>query len=466
MSIQSESSVVEQLKQIVEGGFCIGCGACNFSKSKNLPIILNSYGMYQLNLSSIDTWSKEETKNALYTCPFSNLGPDEDEIGKTSFGEESAHDCRLGHYRALYVGHVEEGNFRERGSSGGILTWILAELLQGGKVDGIVHVKKDNDPKDNILFRYAISRSLEEVRAGAKSRYYPIELSGVLDQIRKTQGRFALVGLPCFLKAVRRRVEIDPVLKDRVSYYIGLVCGHLKSKAFADCFGWQAGISPGKLEEIDFRVKLSRRPASDYGVFLHGSGVTVTKPTRELLGSNWGYNMFRYSACDYCDDVFAEVADIAVGDAWLPGYKEKPEGASVVIIRNKQLGEMVRQANQDGRLKVLPVTSDTIADSQAGGLRDRREGLAYRLSLKKELNEWAPRKRVAPDKYAARGIRRKIYRSRINLMEMSHIAWREAVVNGQFDRFAILMNNAIRKHKRIGIFQTRRIVSILKNKFK
>lgn len=427
---------------------------------------MNEFGMYQLDAQPIDTLTADAAEKVLYSCPFSDQGPNEDEIGQSQFCSQSQHDPRIGYYEGLYIGHVAEGSYRERGTSGGILTWVLTQLLNTGKADGVIHVKKVNDPTDGILFRYGISRTPEEVLAGAKSRYYPVEMSRVLDEISQTPGRYVLVGLPCFLKAARRLVEVDSELKERLPYFVGLVCGHLKSRAFADCFAWQAGIPPGTLEEIDFRVKLPNRPASDYGVFLRGNGVTTTKPTREFLGSNWGHNMFRYSACDYCDDVFAEVADLAVGDAWLPGHKDQPEGASVVVVRHPDLQEIVSHASNDGRLNLISATTETIAESQAGGLRDRREGLAYRLSLKQEQKLWTPRKRVAPDKHAALRTRRTVYRSRLRLMEWSHIWWKEAIQENQYDLFSSRMQKVLRKHNQISRTPIRRVMSALKRKLR
>ena len=30
--------------------------------------------------------------------------------------------------------------------------------------------------------------------------------------------------------------------------------------------------------------------------------------------------MLKYKACDFCDDVFGEVADVVFGDAWVEKY--------------------------------------------------------------------------------------------------------------------------------------------------
>ena len=36
-------------------------------------------------------------------------------------------------------------------------------------------------------------------------------------------------------------------------------------------------------------------------------------------------------ACEFCDDVVGETADMSVGDAWLPGYVSDWRGTSVVV---------------------------------------------------------------------------------------------------------------------------------------
>jgi coenzyme F420-reducing hydrogenase beta subunit len=82
-----------------------------------------------------------------------------------------------------------------------MVSWVLEELLRRGLVDGVAHVAAVEDPQaEGKFFRYRIARTVEEIRAGAKSRYYPVELSGVLDLIRHNPGRYAVVGVPCFIK--------------------------------------------------------------------------------------------------------------------------------------------------------------------------------------------------------------------------------------------------------------------------
>src|SRR5699024_6587501 len=101
-----------------------------------------------------------------------------------------------GYYLKNYAGYVKEGSFRELGSSGGMGNWIAAKLLQNKMVDGIIHVKGTDklDEANPVLFEYQISNTFDELSKGAKSKYYPIELSKVLDLVKNNKGKYALIG--------------------------------------------------------------------------------------------------------------------------------------------------------------------------------------------------------------------------------------------------------------------------------
>ncbi len=423
------------LHDVIDGGYCIGCGACK-AVDPTVSIGFDEYGRYQAAAS-------EAGAKVLNVCPFSNEGMDEDAISQGFYGSDCRHDFRFGYYQSLFAGHVCEGQYRELGASGGVITWLLATMLKEGLVDHVLHVKQASHPQDGCLFKYMVSSTVEEVASGAKSRYYPIEISGIMEHVRQHPGRYVFVGIPCFVKAVRRLMAAELVFAERIEFCVGLVCGHLKSAAFADSFAWQAGIAPGGLEEIDFRVKLPGRSAGDYGVRLKGAGQECTRPVRSFAGANWGHNFFRYGACDYCDDVFAETADVAIGDAWLPKYQQDDGGNSVVIVRNGVLGKLIENAIGSGRIALSPLSPDDMALSQAGGLRDRREGLGYRLYLKQKQNVWVPRKRIPAQKSEIPLKRRLIYKNRSKMGAASHRYWKTAVDKGSFGIFSRKMNSMI-----------------------
>lgn len=437
---------MEKLNKIISGGYCIGCGLCAYTAPEKVRMEFDRFGMLQPE--GIADLDDEQVSAILQVCPFSDASRNEDEHAARLY-PDTKRDERFGHYAYLFAGHVAEGEFRGRGSSGGMVSWILAELLEKNLVDGVIHMKSSKENESDALFLYSVSSSVEEVLDGAKSKYYPMEMSEVLARIKESNKRYALVGVPCFIKAARNLMEIDPVVAERIRFCLGLVCGHLKSKAFADCFGWQAGIQPGRLEGIDFRVKFPDGKASHYGVEVSGEGKNVTRVSRELFGSNWGLGFFKYSACEYCDDVFAETADVSIGDAWLPQYLNDCQGSSVVVIRSEELGQLIRGGIESGRLALKDCSVDDMAESQAGGLRHRRDGLSYRLFLKHEEGKWAPQKRVQVTNGTVDRRRKKIYQLRETLRIQSHDLWIESVNKNDFSVFQTGMQKTIRQYKKL-----------------
>lgn len=425
------------LNNVVKFGYCIGCGACAAIERSAYRITMDEFGKYQ---ATTDIEEQDERSLVLASvCPFADKGSHEDEISRYLFGDRCDHDPRIGYYAATYAGHVSDSSFRQNGSSGGMGTWLAVELLRRGLVDAVVHVKGcSTHNRADPLFAMGLSRTEEEVCDGAKSRYYPIEMSGVLRHIRRTPGRYAVVGLPCFIKAVRRLALQESIFASRIPFCIGLVCGHLKSRCFSEMLAWQMGIPPGKLDTIDYRVKIPGKPASEYGVQATGETshgpTSVVKCCNDLYGYDWGYGFFKYEACDYCDDVLAETADVAIGDAWLTQYVGDSEGTNVIVVRNADIRRFIEEGRTAGRLKLDDVSADTIAESQDGGLRHRREGLAYRLYLKDLAGQWRPHKRVKASNRLPRR-RMAILRCRMNLTEQSHIAFQSARRTGDFNAF-------------------------------
>ncbi|MBK7765543.1 MAG: Coenzyme F420 hydrogenase/dehydrogenase, beta subunit C-terminal domain [Sulfuritalea sp.] len=92
-----------------------------------------------------------------------------------------------------------------------------------------------------------------------------------------------------------------------------------------------------------------------------------------------GHGSFKPRACDFCDDVFAETADIAVMDAWLDQYVNDGRGTSLVITRSGALKALLDSGSATGGLHLEPVSESDVVESQRGGLNHRRAGLRYRL---------------------------------------------------------------------------------------
>jgi coenzyme F420-reducing hydrogenase beta subunit len=369
-------------------------------------------------------WADAPSEQFSRQCPFSPAAANEDEIAAERFARSANADPRIGRFEAAYVGHAIDDPFRRNGSSGGLTSWFAAELLRIGAVDGVAHVAPADPGADGRFFAYRIARSLDELSAGAKSRYYPVELSAVLREIRDVPGRYAVIGVPCFIKAIHLLRRVDPLIRDRVTHTLGLFCGHMKSAAMVESFAWQLGTEIGRVRALDYRIKDESRPANWYRAHLElDGGSSAARDWWHLADGDWGAGFFQNPACDWCDDVVAETADISFGDAWVEPYASDGRGTNVVVVRSKSLAEMVEQARFDGRLQLDPVDAEFIARTQAAGLRHRRTGLAYRLTWQR--SGLRPSKRVTPNR--ALSLRRKlVYRMRHAIARWSHRMFRLA----------------------------------------
>lgn len=412
-------------EDIVRSGLCIGCGACVSRAARaDVGMAFDPYG--EIKPAGAKGWSRGESMDFSAICPFSPTAEDEDELAARHFPLAPDAHHLLGRFEAAYVGYAQEADYRAQGSSGGLVTWIATELLRRGLVDGVAHVVPGTQGGgDDRLFRYTISRSIDDLRAGSKSRYYPVEMSGVLDEIRQRPGRYAVVGIPCFIKAVRLSCLEDAVLRERVAFTLGIFCGHMKSARMAESFAWQMDTDIRDAKGFDYRVKNPDRPANWYRAEItFDDGATRGLDWWHMADGDWGAGFFQNSACNFCDDVVAETADIAFGDAWKEPYSSDGRGTNVVIVRSPVLLDLVRAAMQAGRLALSPVDADFVISTQAAGFRQRRQGLAYRLTwLRLGIR---PRKRVQPDNRQLGARRKLIYHMRYAISFWSHRVFRAA----------------------------------------
>jgi coenzyme F420-reducing hydrogenase beta subunit len=376
-------------------------------------------------------WLGERSEHFSRVCPSSPSAQNEDDLAAIHFPTASHFNDLIGCYESAFVGYAAEDDYRARGSSGGLVSWFAAELLNRGMVQGVAHVVANDlaARPGELLFQYRISRNPTALREGAKSRYYPVELSEVLKEIRDIPGRYAIIGIPCFIKAVRLKCAEDPVLAKRVAYTLGLFCGHMKSSRMAESFAWQMGASIDEVNGLDYRVKNPDRPANWYRAQIRlRDGTTREQDWWHLADGDWGAGFLQNSACNFCDDVVAETADISFGDAWLEPYSSDGLGTNVVIVRNRELLKIASDGIAANSLHLSAVDEHFVIATQAAGLRQRREGLSFRLAWPRFGIR--PRKRVGPGWSGLTARRVAIYGMRYLLSAWSHrVFWTARLLN-------------------------------------
>lgn len=431
------------IEEVIKNDMCVGCGGCAVVTRGKVSVTIGSRGYYSATLGEL---TQSERDAASRVCPFSEDAPNEDEISQTSF-PSLPRDSRLGSFGKIWAGQITDSSEIIRSSSGGITTWLVARLLRAGLVDGVIHV---GPTQNGPLFGYKISRSVEEVMNQRKSLYYSTTFADVLNEVRNDGRRYALVGVPCFIRSARLVAKEDPEVAASLKYFIGIVCGHMKASGYAESLAWQKGIPPNELATVDFRIKDPAKSAKHYkfGARPKGSLETREAPPGALLGANWGHAAFQLNACNFCDDIYAETADVVLGDAWLPKYEADWKGTNVIITRNVDLSSIIEEGLTAGELILEPMTVDDAAEAQAGNYRHRRQGLAVRLADDQRRGLWTPRKRVRGSYEGVSRRRRAVIRMRRQLSEESFRHFARARATGNLDDYLQPMQPLIRAYSR------------------
>ncbi|MBN1920596.1 MAG: Coenzyme F420 hydrogenase/dehydrogenase, beta subunit C-terminal domain [Anaerolineae bacterium] len=408
-------------------GYCSGCGVCvGVCPTQAIRMDWNELGMLEPVQGHGECTS---CYRCSAVCPFADglvpnqINPNEDELARTLFdGVRGHHDTALGFYQECLVGYAPAT--RMAGSSGGMGTWLSLRLLKWGVADKVISVAAtggDIPP----FFRYTVSSTPEEVMSCAKSRYYPVQVADAFQRVRQERGRYAIIALPCVLKAIRLAQRLDDTLRENIVFCIGSFCGGQKTAHYLEYLAARSGISHDDCISADFRVKNEGRPATCYSFTCTHRATPATERKLDMcsIGDMWGTGLFKPNACEYCDDITAELSDVSLGDAWLPEYVGDWRGTSLMIVRSDVARQLVSAGRSQGDIELEPISPSQIVKSQAGNYRHRRKGLAYRLYFAVREHRAVPRKRIQRLHIIVNPLKARLYEERAQVQRLSHTAW-------------------------------------------
>lgn len=349
------------INAIVNHNLCIGCGLCvTACYRNNLCIRFDNRGQYSPEYRGQKCG--ESCSRCLDVCPFYKENEDTGSIASKLFsaidGIQYKEEC--GFYISAYAGFSKVDHHRENGASGGMATWTLEKLLSEGYVDKILCVSPNASP--DMLFKYIVCDTIERVRSCSGSCYYPVQASDVLNYVMENEGRYAIVCLPCFAKALRLAQKITPNLRTRIFFVLGLVCGQGKTKFYTDFICLDNNINPAQVIEINYRQKNPKYSARFRGIKCKTKldNGKIAEKTFYLTNQRpdiWASRFFTPNPCNFCDDTFAETADAVFLDAWLPEFDHDYRGTSIVLVRNVFLNSMILKWIHNLELKKIDIVS-------------------------------------------------------------------------------------------------------------
>ncbi|MGH3681052.1 MAG: Coenzyme F420 hydrogenase/dehydrogenase, beta subunit C-terminal domain [Natronosporangium sp.] len=330
---------------MIDASMCIGCGACVFA-DPTLKLELDPQKLiYQPSHAS--------NAAAASVCPAVQV----DFAGLQDRIFPGAEQTEYGVVHSVLLAQSTDHDRNLAASSGGLVKELLLHYLARDDVDGALalgHV-------GGIDFQTRLVRSPGEVDQLPGSIYHNLEQSRALQLLHEVEGRYVLVAIPCQLEGIYNYIhQRAPELADKVHTTIGLLCGWQYSHHALRAIAEFKGVDYEQITDLSFRGD------GPVGRLRMWTGETLHQIGRRV---DFDYQVafdrsFNTPRCHTCINHSNFLADIVVGDAWLPSTVATKTGVSLLICRKPETDRAVREMARAGAVKVTDVGTADIMESQ------------------------------------------------------------------------------------------------------
>lgn len=344
------------LRRVLAGELCSGCGLCAGVSGGAVVMKTVAPGYSRpCQLAPLPANAEQLIASA---CPGSTIAP------WHSGGAVRTHPY-WGPSLEVATGHAADPAVRHQASSGGVISALLIAALEGGLVEAALHIAPDPDAPTRNRLHW--SRNRAEVLAGAGSRYAASSPLGDIDAALASGTRFAFVGKPCDVSAMRQLGRHDLRVGALVPLMLSFFCGGVPSHDGADRIIRAMGLDPADVSA--FRYRGHGWPGMARADTHQGNSAEMS------YAESWGGYLSKQVQfrCKICPDAVGGAADIAAADAWYgnaSGYPEFDErdGRSLIMVRTPAGKLLLAQAVARGAIttQALPIREiDRMQPAQA-----------------------------------------------------------------------------------------------------
>lgn len=371
----------QTIQKVLDDHLCCNCGTCaGVCPQQAISMNLDKYSrVYE---PQIDSDACNGCGICYNTCPGHHV--DFKGFNKDIFGKE-AEDIILGSYLKCFLGYATDSGVRYNASSGGVVTGLLIYALEQGIIDGALVTRMNRDrPWEPEPF---IAKTREEIIEASTSKYCPVPANIMIKELLGAQDdeKFAVVGLPCHIQGIRKAEQVYKKLRARVVLHIGLFCSHTDTFWQTDYLLKSMDVSKDDLRSIRYRgdgwpgtMSVQLRSGKDLSVPYH----------KAIFPHVVWFNAM--NRCLYCCDLTAELADVSVGDPWIPEVMAREEiGQSLVLVRTEDAHNLVLRATRDERLDITPIPAEKVKESVSMG-EAKKVDVQVRMSLRKMFGKSIP----------------------------------------------------------------------------
>ena len=369
-----EKLTKKNILEIGDNGLCTACGACqgicpnnaiSFQQRDGLlvPVLSNDCNLCGL---------------CYEICPGHEV--DYDNLNREFFGQVPR-DVLIGNYLRIWAGYSTDDSIRYKAASGGLVTSLLILALEEGLIDAAVVLGMDED--NPLLTKPFVARTPEEISSSIGSKYTSGPVGSMISEIMENEGRYAVVGLPCHIEAMRKAELRIKKLRERVVLHFGLFCQTKISYTGLKFWLQVNKINPQEIKEISYR-----------GNGWPGGMTVKLKDGRNIvhpLPLYWQFvEKFTPMRCTLCTDGLAEFSDISFGDAWLSEFADDKKGTSIVVVRSQKGNELIDLAIRKRKIDGAEATRDMLIRSQKVMIKFKKDGYHYRAKILSCLGRKVP----------------------------------------------------------------------------
>jgi coenzyme F420 hydrogenase subunit beta len=343
-------------RNILENGFCTGCGACQA-------------------ICPVDALQvKDDKVRRLYDCSGNlDLCPICNEVCPHSQAlllrsAEAVSDApvrseAVGYLRKILLAQASDPSIRERGADGAVVSGLLTYGLNSRTFDStVVTGTEDNSA---IQPKSQVALTPKEAASAGGSKFFSTPVVKTYRNAVQEYGKekIAVVGTPCQILALRKIDAWGHKIGGKAKITIGLFCyGTFSTKQFTKYLEKKFGISVQDITGMQL--------AHDLTLYTKQGTFEVPLAEAKVL-TNLG--------CKTCIDYTSELADISVGTAY--PLKEW----STVILRTKAGEDFFNTAVNAGAIKARSIEGEPEAFEHLimSALRKRTSGLVKAGKLEK-----------------------------------------------------------------------------------
>jgi coenzyme F420 hydrogenase subunit beta len=309
------------------------------------------------------------------------------------------------------LAYASDYQIRQNSTSGGIATALSIYALEKQLVDAVAgtRIKKGTINETETV----LCRSRKDVESVKGSKYCPAAANCVFRKAAEENvGSLMFVGLPCHIQGLYRARKVKPLKEIKSLLTIGLLCGGMSGQEATEWILKRYGIDRDKVKAIT--CYRGRGFPGKMVVEINGNQ-EIEIPYLDYYDEY--FESWRPWRCLLCLDRSSQLADISLGDAWLPEVMSEPAGTSIIIARTKEGMNLIENAIKDGVISCEVASSETILKSQQGLWKEIEQKVKETLDLCKTVRKSIPSHDVdIPSQSLTKRARRLKYLLRMTML--------------------------------------------------